>query len=74
MLRPDSTGCDIELRNRIIRSRTLEEELDRVHKKLQQFLEEQRDKPLPPGTARIPGELERDIKLLKTRIAEQKAK
>ena len=79
MFRPDRSSYGFELRNRIIRSRTLEEELDRVQKQLKQLLEKERERELKNepeeiGGWKIKGHLEESIKLLKTRIAEQKAK
>lgn len=78
MSRPDRSAYDIELRSRFIRSRTLEEELDQVQKKLQQFLEDERERdlknePLLVGGGHVKRHLEQIIESLKARIAKQKA-
>ena len=77
MYRPDRSSYAFELRNRMIRSRTLHEELDHVQKKLQRFLAEERvrEKKEEPaiGSWKVRDHLEKYIETLKTRIAEQKA-
>ena len=78
MFRPDRSSYGFELRKRFIRSRTLEEELAHVQKRLQQFLAEEREREekqeLMIGSWKIGHHLEMYIETLKARIAEQKAK
>jgi hypothetical protein len=72
MSRPDGSAYDIDLRSRYIRSRTLEEELAQVQKKLQQFFEEERERglknePLLVGGGHVKRHLEESIESLKAR-------